>query len=425
MLPPLANNNRGLRPVPEASSNDEKRRRTYRDTLHGEQREVSRDGPRSGVILGLRAMQVSATARLFGNERATPSRGLAMRLHPISAVSKRANECVQEANEGPNGVLNSRLRNGGGAGGESDESGGNYCVAAALSGASRAFETLLSQVEESLHGNEGQLKVLRKGEHISESMPARGVRRYKISLPSRPVEVTVCMKLTSGRVPTMWASTRDHHPGSNNHEFAGKNDVKTDRLQIAYKHVLPPGDEDSGVDRRNTAPSCRELFVTVEALLGESIFVLSVEFGRANINLSRKEMSAQVDKLRPGWGSKVKELQRDAAVRDEFDDHLVDLRASAAERTAEMAHGRDFVKSNRAKANAWSPKAKLIGLHKQALKNYARHDAVSLRRADLEFGLVPGHEQKASVPRSHLLRAGAAVVHSPIEADQVPAMESP
>lgn len=342
----------------------------------------SRGGVRSSVLSGLRLLQGGSTTHHPAREHVPCSRGIL--LHPITAVSKRANECVAHVDADflaaaeagiestPKRKTRCTVRNNAHVHSEDV-----FC----LDGVDRAaasFESLVSQIDEQLHGGDSTVRVVRKGESILERVPVRGIRRYKIPLPSRPTEVTVSLHRASGRAPSLVGSTSDPQPSSNKYDFRGKDD------KIVYKHVLPPGDEDAGIDRRHVAPSCRELFVTVEATIGECEYEISVKFAAAKVALSRKEMAAQIAKVHRAWEARIHELQHDTVAREEFDCHVMDLRESIAQQKSDAAHGANYVRRNKSKAREQTQTSRVVGVHKRALQKCARHEACSLRRAGMD-----------------------------------------
>jgi hypothetical protein len=224
----------------------------------------------------------------------------------------------------------------------------------------------------------------------------------------------------------------DPHPDSNNCELKDKQN------KLVYRHVLLPGallpeEEEAGIDRRFTAPKCRDLYVTVEAQLGECCYDISVSFGNIVVVLTRQEITAQIGRMKGNWEIRVQELQRDPLAREEFDDHLTRLRSDALRQKRELAKGLNCVQRNKGCAREWSPTSKAIGSHKRALQNYARQVECSQRRAELQLPQensqwgtprAPSKENfvRGFCPRSCLNQAGAAICRPPAEAAQVPAI---
>jgi len=332
------------------------------------------------VLSGLRVLQGKGTDHYPGAEDSNSPRGIL--LHPITAVSRRANESVASADAGITigdkltKVIRSATRRHLDHQLHIDEI---IRGSDGLANATEQFESLVSQIEEQLHGGDSSIRVVRKGECISETVPIRGLRRYKLPLPNRPIEVKVSLNRVGGRAPSFFASTFDPQPSSNKYEFRGKDD------KLVYNHVLAAADLDVGVDRRHVAPKCRELFVTVEAHLGECEYDLLVTFCPPNVTLSRKEMAAQVAKIHRSWEARIHELQHDILAREEFDTHVIDLRKAIVQHKRAAAGGHNFVRRNIGNAHDCSARSKVVGLHKRALQNCARHDACSLRRADRQM----------------------------------------
>lgn len=403
-LPPLTSQQARLRRNPAAEHEGQS---FSAQSSHDGQSEVSGDDPRrashGGLLVGLRHLGKVATA----------GHGAPRRLQPISTASRLANETVQEVNAEMRRTLDlasSSDRPRVFRAVTCDDPMGQCSDAASIAGAAAAFESLVSQIETSLQGGAGTLKVLRNGQCMSERVPPRGHRRYKVPLPIRPTEITVSVNLTGGRAPFMWGSTRDPHPGSNSYEFKGKQNT------LVYRHVIPAGGEDvdAGIDRRHTAPNCRELHLTLEAPLGECQYDISVVFGRVHIALTRQELAAQVAKIKRTWECRVHELQRDPLAREDFESHVDDLKEADVKFKRKLAGGLDFVNRNKVSSQKWSARSKAFSLHKRALQNYARHDECSRRRAEL-----PSIEDRRRRP---LQQCGTAVCHTPVEAVQAPAI---
>jgi len=264
--------------------------------------------------------------------------------------------------------------------------------------ASAKFESMVSQVEEQLNRDQVQAQVLRKGEPIPENVPPRGSRRYKIPLPSRPSEVHVALKLRGGKGPLMWGSVSATNPNSDNFEFKGKDE------KILYRHVIPPGEDESGVDRRTVAPSCRDLYVTVEAGLADCQYDISVAFAPVNVIMSRKELSLQVAKLHQSWETRLLDLQHDPVGREDFDAKVKDMHNAIAKKKRDFAKNLNILKRNKGQARENTMELKLIKIHKRALQKCARQEAVALRRAQMA-------------------QTGSLICHTPIVASEVPKLD--
>lgn len=330
----------------------------------GVNRGVSRDGRRTKVLSGLKLLEGMSSPK-----EKPSARGIL--LHPITAISRRANQCVAHADVAHVLAHTTNLPTRGQRGQK------NLCddvMLPPVDVAAAEFENLVSEIEEQLHGGDSSVRVVRKGECVSEHVPARTLRRYKVLLPSRPAEVIVELHRTAGRAPAIWASTSEKEPCENKYDFKGKDD------KLVYKHVLDAGDEESGVDRRHVAPKCRELFLTVEAQIAECHYELSVTFARAKVALSRKEMAAQVAKIHNSWAARIHELQHDLLAREEFDDHVDGLQETNLRNKRRLAGGHNFVRRNIGNAQGCTQKSRVVGVHKRALQNCARHDACSRRR---------------------------------------------
>merc|ERR1719199_1359923 len=109
----------------------------------------------------------------------------------------------------------------------------------------------------------GSSRLVKRDEVITETVSLHGLRHYKVNLPSRPTVITVSLTKQSGATPTLWGSTHAERPNSKNYTIKGKDD------KIVYEHALLQVEDSEEmatmVDRRHAVPTCRELFVTVEA----------------------------------------------------------------------------------------------------------------------------------------------------------------
>lgn len=249
-----------------------------------------------------------------------------------------------------------------------------------LSGATRDFESMVAEIEKSLNGNEANHRILRRGDVLSDRLPPRGVRNFKVPLPNRPTAVTISMSRNATSKPAeMWASTSCEKPHSGNYEIKGKDD------KVVYKHVFNPGqhDEDlaAGVDRRHAVPSCRDLYVGVEAQSTEIHFELTVNMQLLNVVLTRKELAGQLMKIRRSWEARIMELQAQPVARAEFEEYIFELRRHKIESQQTQSGGRDFVRRNCRAAADSTPRQRRIGRHLQALRHCARQDAAAQRRA--------------------------------------------
>lgn len=326
-------------------------------------------------------------------------------LRTISTVSRRANACVQELDAEMVASQASRKR-----GAVLDRGISRSIIeivdAEALSGDSSDFETLVSEIDNALHGNTSNHRTLRKGEVLPDRLAPRGVHYFKVPLPSRPTEVTVSVSRPSGSKPLgLWASTSCEKPHTGNYEIKGKDD------KIVYKHVLSPSQHEEDisncVDRRHAVPSCREMFFAVEAQANEAHFELSVSFQPLNVVLTRKELAGQLLKIRRSWEARILELQREPVAREQFEEHIVEIKSKRAETQQTMSHGQNFVERNRRCVQDWTPRSKRTGLHKRALQMCARQEAASRRRDETK-------EKELELP--------SLVAHTPVEAVQAPEM---
>lgn len=175
----------------------------------------------------------------------------------------------------------------------------------------------------------------------------------------------------------LWGSTSCDRPNVKNYDFRGRDE------KIVYEHAIGVDDEENPtVDRRQAVPSCRELFLTVEAEAGECQIRLSVTFGHLKIVLTRSEASAQLRKIRRGWEARVGELQREPGLREQFEEHVGDLEVYVAERRRRAARGhRNFTIENMSQRE-YVPRVHLEQLRRQALKRCEHDDLVCIRREE-------------------------------------------
>jgi len=353
--------------------------------------------------------QLQATSLLPARLR-TPTSPDVRSLRTISTASRRANACVEELDAE---MLASQSRNAKHRHAVTDKNNKSIVeslptdaeVSQGLSGASKAFESMVAEIEGALHGNESNHRILRKGDVLSDRLPPRGVRHFKVPLPNRPTEVTITVSRNAASKPAaMWASTSCEKPHSSNYEIKGKDD------KIVYKHVLSPSQHEEElancVDRRHAVPSCRELYFMVEAQSTEIHFELTVSFQPLNVVLTRKELAGQLMKIRRSWEARIIELQNPIA-RAEFEEHITDLRRSKIENHKAQSGGRNFVKRNYRAVQDCNPMQNRIGLHMRALQSRARQDAASRRRNE-------STDSREELP--------ALVAHTPVEAVQAPAI---
>lgn len=328
--------------------------------------------------------------RLQGRKERAPSIQTASAqksfLVPIMPASMRANACIEEV-EGELAVTetlayNRRQR------GTALAFDDPARVSNGIAGAAETFQHLVDEIEVVLHGGEHATTTMRPGDEIEVNM-LRGLRHYKIPLPSRPTEVVVMVTKRGGRNPCLWASTSNEKPCENHFELKGH------QGKVVYKHVLPPPtcEEDIGVDRRRVVPKCRDLFLTLDAQMGDVQALVGVTFSPINVMLNRHELHAQMAKIKRTWATRVYELQHEPMARADFENHVEDLRKNAVSKALKQASGQNFVNGNRADAcrdNA--PVRNQLKMHKRALQNFARHDAASIRRLGLSGMSTPGSD---------------------------------
>jgi len=346
---------------------------------------VARESASSKLVKSLQELD-TAGSRLLGPsyvhaQAPASAPGTARGLRSISRFGARANERAAEA-ECDFGVHESEERLDG-----AFESGtahaSNAHGARDAASCSKAFENLVEGINAAIAGGDSvaPIRALRRDEVVSETLPARGVRHYKIALPSRPTSVTVSVTRVAGMVPALWGSTGVERPTLRSHEMRSSHD------RLVYEHALAAADEldeSVGLDRRKSAPPCRELFVTAEAEAGESSFKLQVTFGQIKIVLSRAEIASQMQKIRRGWEARVATLQQEPAVREQFEEHVKTIAEDKRKQKVDNHRGVNFLERNMRQVPEASPRKALARLQKKALLGFAKHDEVSSRRELVE-----------------------------------------
>jgi len=128
-------------------------------------------------------------------------------------------------------------------------------------------------------------------------------------------------------------------------------------------------------------PSCRELFVTVEAEAGECSYSLKVKHSSIKIVLTKAEISSQIQKMRRGWESRLHDLQREPAQREQFEEHILNLQESIMDKKRKTYGDEDFVVTNlvsQIEEGEW--RTKLLKMKKKALQRCAQQDQAQQRR---------------------------------------------
>jgi len=333
-------------------------------------------------------------------------------------ASRKANACIEEVEDEFATFENYHNRG-------AHEDAANEAARTRQQEAAEAFKALADEIDEALSGGDHASRIIRRGEQFSEHLHPRGVRHYKIPLPSRPTEVAVTIIRNSGRLPGLWGSTSFDKPCSSQYEIKGHDS------KLVYRHMVHPtnNEEDGGVDRRRAVPSCRDLFVTLEAEMGECHVDLLVTFSHINVVLTRSELAAQLAKSScKSWATTVSELQREPMARAEFETHVIDLRKAKYRKQMEFSRGLHYVRSNiTAVCEGNAREKKLLVTHKRALQNIARHDAASVRRLELSASLRNSKSDWVEEPNRHLQRCNPAVVTGKclaVESEPVPALPS-
>eukprot|EP00931_Biecheleriopsis_adriatica_P084641 TRINITY_DN5857_c1_g1_i1.p1 TRINITY_DN5857_c1_g1~~TRINITY_DN5857_c1_g1_i1.p1 ORF type:complete len:832 (+),score=201.94 TRINITY_DN5857_c1_g1_i1:69-2564(+) len=229
-----------------------------------------------------------------------------------------------------------------------------------------------------------RVRPVKQDEVITETIPLRGIRYYKVALPKRLAVVTVTVTKTSGPSPALLGSTQNKRPDDKDHDLQGKDD------KLVYEHALMPsrddGEEGEGEQRKRvTVPSCRELYFSATAGSAECSFKFVVTFGNMKIKITPGDLARQVTKVKHGWEAKLANITKSQQHRDDFEQRLQEVEEAKRARMQLMSHGQNFVERNQSRLTAeTSPRMKAIKLQQQALRSCYRQDMAQHTRAKLE-----------------------------------------
>mmetsp|Transcript_15538 Transcript_15538/g.35569 ORF Transcript_15538/g.35569 Transcript_15538/m.35569 type:complete len:791 (+) Transcript_15538:43-2415(+) len=315
--------------------------------------------------------------------RTNTTRGDDVQGSPLKSISRfgvRANQRAFEAMEVF--VVHDSLHEAaaGGATSSNAAGGGGVPKPTDLASVHRAFEHIVAGIDGALCGGPGDCALLRRGEELNdEAVPAHASRHYRIQLPTTPTKIVVVLTRTVGSPPIVYGSTTSERPHARNNDIRSKDGVLT------YDHTLLSIDDADEAGSREGVPAARDLWLTVQADASEGCrYKLFVSFKPFKKALARNDMNNQVQKLRRGWEAKLLELQREPQSREDFEDRLKALRASAAMRKLEGRHNGGIPALNIARMREHTPRRKLQQLQSRALRRCAQQDAVNDRRKSLE-----------------------------------------
>jgi len=165
--------------------------------------------------------------------------------------------------------------------------------------ASQAFAKTLTDIESLLSPVEKQVRTVRQDELVEEKLPIQGISYFKMRLPNYPGKATARLQTSSGPLPLLWASTSYKHPDSKNYDVKGK------ETKLVYEH--------GPSDAAGSEAARRDLYLSVEAALGQCVYRLVVEF----ISIKKVVRPTQQNML-----ARIHELKTDLSKREEFDEHL-------------------------------------------------------------------------------------------------------
>merc|ERR1719486_1057718 len=113
-------------------------------------------------------------------------------LDPVMPASRRANQCIQEV-EGD--IVQAEMLDT--ATGSFREDPMPDAAKGGISKATESFKLLVDEIESALHAGSEDVRTMRRGEVFNEHVAPRGLRHYRIPLPSRPTEVTLSVSRNS------------------------------------------------------------------------------------------------------------------------------------------------------------------------------------------------------------------------------------
>lgn len=254
-----------------------------------------------------------------------------------------------------------------------------------MNGVRTAYDSIVAGIDIAMAGGQREVQTVKRDEEVIETVAMHGLRHYRVPLPSRPTAITVTVSRTAGAAPVaLWGSTTAscERPTAKSHDLRGKDE------KLLYEHAILTTDHDNeeaaAVDRRQAVPRCRDLFVTVEAEAGECTYRLSVHFGHVKIVLTRSELASQVQKIKAGWETRLRELQREPAQLEEFKEHVRQLQDSVKLKKTDLYRGKDFTEKNVNSVRQCTPRGKLMHAQENALRTCLRQDEVHHRRERTE-----------------------------------------
>lgn len=204
--------------------------------------------------------------------------------------------------------------------------------------ATARFEEISRGIDALRGGDDVPAVHLRPDEAVKEDLPPRGMRFYRIHLPNRPALLTVHVNKDSGNLPQVVGSTVHAKPNAKACEYRLSNDGT-----LLYNHALDAEDYDGVVDRTKAVPKATNFFLCATCLAGDCSYTIKATFQRARIVLTRAEMKARNQKKRSASDAKIEELQRDAALRSEFQDKVRTIKKEHKIKGARLIRRNDLV----------------------------------------------------------------------------------
>jgi len=242
-----------------------------------------------------------------------------------------------------------------------------------IAGATKAFEIVAADIDQALVGGPCTgAQTLWRGEERVESLPANGVRYFKVPLPQRQAQVTVHVQLSIGSSPTVWASTSCERPHFKDHELWGTEE------KLTYEH--DPLSNDPEDDKKQGTVSKRDLFVTLEAEAGDCTVKVWVAVKVAKTVYRSELFVYHEPRLRPNWEARLAEIRSEP-------EKVVDLQRSVAQKHRRQPGEADWLERNSLSVS--SVNESYLGSleeHRRALamRDQSRRHTVQVRREEIE-----------------------------------------
>eukprot|EP00927_Polykrikos_kofoidii_P080131 TRINITY_DN7700_c0_g2_i1.p1 TRINITY_DN7700_c0_g2~~TRINITY_DN7700_c0_g2_i1.p1 ORF type:complete len:406 (-),score=59.61 TRINITY_DN7700_c0_g2_i1:37-1254(-) len=272
------------------------------------------------------------------------------------------------------------------------------------------FQAMVEEIEAALAGGV-IVRSLRKNHALEDRVPPRTRHFYKVALPGRPCRVTVSIERISDCDPILYGSTRSDRPDAISCDIRGADS------QLVYEHVLSAEESaEMGVDRRQTGPACKFLYVAADSKASDCHFLVSFSVVRVNVVLSRDELRAHATQSKRTASGRIWELRRSDEMRERFEAE-VRIAKRRADQQRKDSWGTDFLAENRESLKEATPLGKLQSIEKRALQREARLEAAYQRRK-AQSGTDDSENSSVSGVETDVLGEEDAVAHSDCDANQ-------